>query len=478
MRVDSGTQPRISTPARPEPKPAETANTATAKEPLQVKDGFDTSKAAPTGVATQAAPAKAALKDVASALGAGLTAAATPPTVPQAALDKLPEADRTRVQQAAQGTQGASAQGNLDTLVKSSGFQGLSADNQAKALQSFLAGPPTSATSTQQLTALTGNANFRSLSAADQAKALDVFQNTSLDGRQHLIDLTNRQVNGHSALLDTDKNGNTLLSSLQSMATGPLASELTNNGVTRADLLSSVMEEASNPGQINQSNRNTCTVTSMQYMLNQQNPAEYVRIMQGLSSPEGSVQLRNGATITRDPNSAAPDSATDRSASERLFQSAMMEYANGDHNYDNVTDRNTGKESSWVFFEKDVDPYPGLYRDQEERGLEALFGRDFKVYDGSFNFTDDKQDILNELQGRSGQRTLMDLQWGDGGHAVVFEKVENGRVYFRNPWGPTGDATGTNYDNPPRRLEDGANRVESMSVEDFKKYVRQIYLPN
>src|SRR5262245_17324033 len=114
MRVDSGTPSRVSTPstpARPETQPAATPNTATAKEPLQVKDGFDTSKAGPTGVPTAAAPAKAPTPDViGKALGAAATGG-TPPTVPQAALDKLPEAERTRVQQSAQGTEGAAAQG-------------------------------------------------------------------------------------------------------------------------------------------------------------------------------------------------------------------------------------------------------------------------------------------------------------------------------------------------------------------------------
>ena len=73
MRVDSGNS-RVSppsAPARPEPKPAaETSNTTAAKEPLQVKDGFETPKAGPTGVATTAAPAKAPTPDELSKLGA------------------------------------------------------------------------------------------------------------------------------------------------------------------------------------------------------------------------------------------------------------------------------------------------------------------------------------------------------------------------------------------------------------------------
>jgi len=476
MRIDSGSSTqRVHQPA-PEPKPPEAKPpeaTNTAAQPRTVRDGFDGATAAAAGGAAGAAA-------VGKAAAAGVAAAAKtppPPAVPQAALDKLPAADKARVQELANGKEGATSQRNLGTLVDSAGFKALPAESQAKALQTFLASPPSSETSTRHLTTLVNSPNFRALPAADQAKALDVFKNTDVNGRQNLIDLTNRQVNGKSALLDKDKNGNTLLSSLHSMATGPISGDFAKNGVTRADMLSTVMQEAAKPGQINQDGHNTCTVTSMQYMLNQSNPAEYVRIMQGLTSPSGQVQLRNGATLTREADAIAPDSSTSRSATERLFQSAMMEYSNGGHAYSNVTDKSTGNDKILGIFDNKKE-YQGLYKDQEERGMEALFGRDVNVYSGHLNFTDDKQDIVNALSSRNNQRALMDLSWGTGGHAVVFEKIENGRVYFRNPWGPTGDANGTNYGSPPRRLEDNANRIESMSIEDFKKHVRQVYLPN
>ncbi|WP_257459955.1 hypothetical protein [Archangium lipolyticum] len=479
MKIGSGSTTHVSTPkqepVREESKPQQTNTTKASTANNTVRDGFDasTTTAASTSTARNTTSASAS----ASAAGPSAAKPPPPPTVPQAALDKLPPADKAKVEEIAQGKQTPAAQNNLRALTDSDGFKALKPESQAEVLQSFLAGPPTSATSNKHLTSLVNSPSFRGLSTADQAKTLEVFNNTSLDGRERLVDLTNRQVNGKSALLDTDKDGHTLLSSLHSMATGTLSDEFSKNGISRKDLLASVMQEAGRPGEINQSSKGTCTVTSMQYMLNQSNPAEYVRIMQGLTSPSGQAQLRGGATISRDPGSVPRDTATARSDTERLFQASMMEYANGEHEYDNATDRNTGNDKILGLIDNKKD-YGGLYADQEERALEALFGRDFNQYKGSFNFQDDKQDIVDTLTARNNQRTLMDLSWGNGGHAVVFEKVENGRVYFRNPWGPTSDANGTTYSDPPRKLEDGATRLESMSVEDFKKHIRQVYLPN
>jgi hypothetical protein len=401
------------------------------------------------------------------------------PTIPRGALDRLSAADRELVQKAASGADGGQVQQNLRKLVESKGFTDTDASTQAKALQTLMVSPPSSATAGRLLASLLESAHFNALSPGDKSQVLDIFQKTDNRGREHLLELTNRtflslkdvfrrvadpkaQV-GHSALLDKDKDGRTLLSNLHAMATGKLAPALEEQGITRASLLSSVMQEAGQPGEINQSNRGTCTVTAMQYMLCKEDPAEYVRLMRGLTSPGGTVKMRNGDTLKREEDSIAPDSATSRSASERLFQSAMMEYSNGKLNYSNVTDTSTGKNTA----------RSGLNGDEQERGLQALFGRDYEQFGGK---PDKAVEVLKKA---SGQRLLLDLKWGkNGGHAVTFVKIENDRVYFRNPWGPTGDAKGTTYESPPRRLEDPDTRLESMSLEDFKKAFKRVYLPD
>jgi len=240
-----------------------------------------------------------------------------------------------------------------------------------------------------------------------------------------------------------------------------LDAEFAQENISREQLLRNIMQEAANPGEINQDTKGTCTVTSMQYMLNKQNPAEYLRIMQGLTSAGGQVVLRGGETLLRDPGSVAGDNATNRSASERLFQAAMMELSNGADNYDNVTDLSTSA---------DLSAYGGLDVGQQQAGLKALFGQNFKS-------ETNKAAIEQLLIAHSGQLTYARLHWGDGGHAVVVEKLKNGRVYFRNPWGAQQIPNGTLLQNPPRRMENNKIGLESMTLVAFKEHVRSCLIP-
>src|SRR5262249_37343040 len=116
--------------------------------------------------------------------------------------------------------------------------------------------------------------------------------------------------------------------------------------------------------------------------------------------------------------------------------------------------------------------------------LDGLWGTKHEYYKGS-----GKDDILKKTEseiaaGRGPVYTHVD--WGAGAsHIVEVTKVENGRVYFRNPWGgnvpgvsagvgPTDPAGPTPARVPPRRVEDGDNGIESMSVEDYKKLINGI----
>jgi hypothetical protein len=355
------------------------------------------------------------------------------------------------------------------------------------------------------LAALRPLPNFASLAPEQQAKACEIFPKLDPDGRSHLADLVNRTMpGGKPALLDTDSQGGTLLDSLHKIATGPLAPEFLANGVTRYSLLSSIAQEAATPGEINQSHRGTCTVTSMQYMLSKKNPAEYVRLMQGLISPGGTAPLRNGEALTRVPDSIAPDDATTRSASERLFQSAMMDYCNGSEVYKNLDDLKTG----------------GLDTDEsQERGLNALFGGTFRAcsfrhatpdeekatHDAWEELSADernewrqksnaapsmmlpeefyaREQLMQKLRELPSEGALAGISYGrfdtSAGHDVVIEKLENDRIYFRNPWGARDQPNGTVlFKTPDCRLEDNKTGLESMSCEDFFKFCgRKLYL--
>jgi hypothetical protein len=291
MKIEPGNKPRVPTPA---PKPAPPAAApAEARKPTAVQDSFDNSPAranTPAPVASSSRPPASGVEG---------------PPLPQAVFDRLGEADKARLLELARAGPGTDARTNLGDVMGSPGFQRLNAEQQAQTLRTFLAAPPSSPTSTRHLTSLLGGAGFQSLSPADKVQALDVFRQSEVDGRKHLVELSHRTVNGRTALLDTGTDGHTLLSNLQAMATGPLEPSLASHGIPRAGLLCSVMREASNP--------------------EQRHPAEYVRLLRGLTSPSGQVRLRNGDTLRRDPDSIPFPTATQRSASERLLQAARTD---------------------------------------------------------------------------------------------------------------------------------------------------------
>ncbi|WP_257452610.1 hypothetical protein [Archangium lipolyticum] len=318
MKIEPGNKPRVPTPA---PKPTSPTAPAEARKPIPLQDGFDNGSAR----SSTTTPSRPSASGVAVVGGTAATGG-TGPALPQAALDRLGDADKARLHELARGNLGPDAQTNLGKVVDASGFQHLDAEQQALALHTFLTAPPSSPTSTGHLTALLGGAGFQSLSPAGKAQALDVFRQTSVDGRKHLVDLSHRSLNGRTALLDTDEDGHSLLSNLHGMATGQLEPSLAAHGIHREDLLCSVMREAASPGQL-----------AAHDALCQRNPAEYVRIMRGLTAPSGQVRLRNGDTLSREPDSIPFHSATQRSSSERLFEAAARHCA---------TDPSTGTDKS------------------------------------------------------------------------------------------------------------------------------------
>jgi hypothetical protein len=374
-------------------------------------------------------------------------------------MQNLGTAERGKLRDIATGLGGPGMQEAYQRIVRSDSFQKLGPQDQAHALfaLSRLDGDAASAASLAGLVeapAFAGNSNG----------LLDVFDAASPAGRGELVTLANRPL--AEGLLNRDSQGGTLLSSLQRIATGPLDPQFAQTGVTRDSLLDSILQEVTEPGQINQGSRGTCAATSMQYMLCVQNPAEYARLMQGLLSPAGSVKLANGDDLHRVTDSIAPDDNTTRSPSERIFQCAMMDYSDnaGIHeDYDN-TDPS--------------DIHRGLSRYEQRRGLEGLFGRDFHLW-GPGGYV--HRDLIDVLKDGMPTPTLADLYWKDSAgkdssHAVVVTRVENDRVYFRNPQGEVTDVPeGYNYPDPPRRLEDAKNDVESMSFADFHNFVRNVY---
>jgi hypothetical protein len=129
--------------------------------------------------------------------------------------------------------------------------------------------------------------------------------------------------------------------------------------------------------------------------------------------------------------------------------------------------------------------------DKQVKVMNALTGKNHEYYEGSWNFKDDAKDMQSktEEQLKAGKKPVYTIvQWGDGTHAVEVTKIENGRVYWRNPWGGNipgvDNGVGATDDptkpiparTPPRKIEDGPNGIESMSIEDYQKNVRGVVI--
>lgn len=215
----------------------------------------------------------------------------------------------------------------------------------------------------------------------------------------------------------------TLLGGLEKLATQELAP-----GVDRQQLLSDVVQELAVPEAIAQRNKGTCVPTAISIQLVQENPEEYVRLISGLASPEGTVTTKGGDVLKRD------DTALDdpqRALTQRLLAPALMELGNGRADYNNDEDRHytDGVQSSGS----------GLTAAQADVILESLYGHDFAFQ--STSSAEEKERgtefVMNELE--AGRSVLVGLKWGDGGHKVLVTGTEtrDGVEYVRivNPWG-------------------------------------------
>ena len=310
---------------------------------------------------------------------------------------------------------------------------------------------------TSDLVKIVSDPRFAGLGQSFQTKLLNVFESTTPDGREALHSILKKQFNPPYPGATFQ-----ILNELDRLAGGNIAAGVTDRtGRTagKAEVMENLLNELAIPNtHINQDNKGTCTCTSMSYALAKNNPAEYARIATDLLTT-GQATLKNG-TVIRPPLDGFAFDGSKRSASERLIQSALMNLGMGGF-YSNVRDQHL------------ISGIGGLTDVEEAAVLRALNGKNFSVHSG--NLIDRVQADL-----KAGHVPVMvNLRWGGRrtGHAIQVEKIENGRVYFRNPWGGnipgvqrgvgnTGDIPGPG--GPIRRVEDGPNGIESMSVENFE----------
>ncbi len=219
----------------------------------------------------------------------------------------------------------------------------------------------------------------------------------------------------------TASDGTSLLHNLQLLATEPLAP-----GVDRAGLLGAFIRQVDNPMDTYQGERNTCVPAVASMLMAQRYPAEEARLLVGLASPQGNVQLANGATLTRSPDWQASDGG--RSQSEELLEPAFISYAVSDEGltYDNKTDQLSDGGSGLSAVEANT-LYQGL-TDASYKEVDFYGARDPKAIN---------QTIAQIAKDASADDPVpVGVNWvGNVGHKLLVEDISNDVVTYLNPYG-------------------------------------------
>ncbi|MFZ5443638.1 MAG: hypothetical protein ACOZQL_26765 [Myxococcota bacterium] len=232
------------------------------------------------------------------------------------------------------------------------------------------------------------------------------------------------------ALSTVDSKGQTLLSNLAKFAAQPLNPKVAA-GTTKEELFTSMLRDVVNPNRIDQGDAPTCTVTSMQFELVADDPAEYTRLMTELTGPNGRARMRGGSELVVQDGDVSTTSRDGRPASQALFQTVCMEFGNGRNlEFDPLAKGSLDAAGKLV--------QRGLKPEQQTQVLRQLFGVNYRSE--LFQTEAEGAKVLEKLRGydaRGNQNrpVILQLDQGNFNHAVTFERVADNRVYFRDPYG-------------------------------------------
>lgn len=289
--------------------------------------------------------------------------------------------------------------------------------------------------------------------------------------------------------------GRTLAEQLLAFAEAPLSEGLVQVP-GRVRLMGEAVRNVAHPGRINQGYKGTCAVTCVEIFVAETRPAEYLRIVAGLASPEGALALKAGDMLERDEEVLRWHNAeARRSPASRLMQVAFMEFAYPELDYQNMVDghieyaddgdRNTGTGVGLDEFDRLLEAVTGERWDtvsEHQSKLQAKFAR--LGIDTSFLpdlYLDGMAIIRNALAAgdacfvtigtraadeRVGENPLLALP-----HKVRVLKIddEEGRVHYddpldpEDPWMPGVET----------RVETDEGRC-SISFEDFEELLCEV----
>lgn len=294
-----------------------------------------------------------------------------------------------------------------------------------------------------------------------------------------------------------DKRGNDLLTNLSWLSTDRLAA-----GVDSGLLTAQAIVQTADPGRtITQGDHGTCAATTIEYVLATRNPSEFVRVARGLTGDDGWVQLAGGKMATRVPDSVAEDHSG-RTQLDRVVQAAFMQVGGADSGtYTNARDGfSEGPASSPANGWGGMNLQPGSFMaralgmpgNQTETGAVSQSGLMLEQVHGlAEQATGEKYTDIYDWRSTPGQVTSriadftkdgkdtipVSLQWDGGRHRITVTKVENGRVYFRNPWGhrEAGKRSEVLRGVDHQVGDDG---IESIPVADFESRMAGVLVPD
>jgi hypothetical protein len=280
--------------------------------------------------------------------------------------------------------------------------------------------------------------------ATNSVLASGNFQKLAKDDRESIINLLAQggpsaapamaklfKNNQQSVLLQKDEAGNTVLRNLEHISQSK-----------RSSLAGEALADIADPHRIQQGYAPTCTATSMQYEFAKERPAEYARLMRDLAV-DGRARMAGGGVLEVPVNaalSASEKNSDARTASEALFQSAVMEYANGADDYNLAKQKSSGARGD----------YRGLFPDQIRDMTAQLFGARYETRE--IRDDDEARDELALIASRErpNRPVLFDISMGSFNHNVSLESVDDKRVSYRDP--TTGDITSLTRDEFISRL--------------------------
>jgi hypothetical protein len=231
------------------------------------------------------------------------------------------------------------------------------------------------------------------------------------------------------------------------------------DGIDREELLGQAVKDIAHPQTIAQGSKGTCGATSAQIELATRDPQRYLQALGDLSGGSGptaaqmQLAIRNpfrylqtlgslsgqggnaseiAPGLKRDNDAPIRDDGSGRSITTRIMSTSFMEYANGSWNYDDAKDAS---------IEGDKSRY-GLQTEEETTLLGAVLGE--KSHTVKEKWTDDLP-LIGDYKGRAmdevkdgikdGRGVTVLMHWGDGGHYLDVQKVDDNYAYCANPWG-------------------------------------------